>query len=171
MTDFILEFAKTVGSISGIFAASFLVWDRYVKHFPVAIILARPFIDGSQQIVPFLLIKNVGDRPILISWDNGDRSKLCVAKDQSVRGMLHTFGHDQTVVSLGPGLETYLPVLKPSNYEEIDPDNMLELHLRWKFAQPRVWRVDRRISVSLCKRDFDNMIDGYIGDAKSGEDS
>ena len=26
MTDFIFEFAKTVGSISGIFAATFLLW-------------------------------------------------------------------------------------------------------------------------------------------------
>lgn len=54
MMDTILEFAKTVGSVSGIFAAAFLLWDRYVKHVPVAIIVARPLIDGSQQIVPVL---------------------------------------------------------------------------------------------------------------------
>jgi hypothetical protein len=169
MTDFIFEFAKTVGSISGIFAAAFLLRDRWVKHFPVAIIVARPLVDGSQHIEAFLLVKNVSDRPILISWDNRDRTKLRLAKDQSTRGILQTLMHDQTVVSLGPGAEVYLPVLKPGNYDEIDPDNIVELHLGWKFAQPRVWMVDRRIRVSLRKRDFDNMIEGYMDGAKAAE--
>lgn len=75
----------------------------------------------------------------------------------------------QTVISLGPEAEARLPVLKPGNYDEIDPDNMLELHLRWRFAQPRIWMVDRRLNVALRKRDLDNMIDGYIDDLKSAE--
>jgi hypothetical protein len=169
MTDFIVDLAKTVGSISGIFAATFLLWDRWVKHFPVAILVARPLIDGSQHIEAFLLIKNVSDRPVLISWDNGDRSTLRLAKDQTTRGILQTFMYDQTIVSLGPEAEVYLPVLKPGDYEEIDPDNVIELHLRWKFAQPRVWMVDRRIRVSLRKRDFDNMIEGYMDNSKVAE--
>jgi len=44
----------------------------------VAIIVALPLIDGSQQIVPFLFLKNASDRPILVSWDN-DWTKLLVA--------------------------------------------------------------------------------------------
>jgi hypothetical protein len=168
MTDIIFDFAKTVGSISGIFAAAFLIWDRFSKHFPVAIMLARPLIDGSREIVPFLLIKNVSDRPILISWDNGDRANLRVAKDQSIDGIVHSLSDGQTVVSLGPEAEAYLPVLKPGNYVEIDPDNVLELHLKWKFAQPRVWMADRQLTVSLRKRDFDNMIEGFMDGSKGG---
>jgi hypothetical protein len=95
VTDFMVEFAKTVGSISGIFAAAFLLWDRFSKHFPVAIIVAQPLVEGSQHISPFLLIKNVSDRPILISWGNRDRTKLRVAKDQSTHGIIHSLvrGH------------------------------------------------------------------------------
>jgi hypothetical protein len=168
VTESIVEIAKTIGSISGIFAAAFLIWDRYSKHFPVAILVARPLIDGSQQIVPLLLIKNASDRPILISWDNGDRTKLRVASDQSIEGIVHSLFDGQTVVSLGSEIEAYLPVLKLNNYEEIDPDNVLELHFKWKFAQPRIWIVDRALRISLRKHDFDSMIDGFMRGGADG---
>jgi hypothetical protein len=84
----LFEIAKTVGSLSGIFASAVLIWDRYAKHFPVAIIVARPLSHGSSQIVPFLLVKNVSDRPILITWNAGDSSRLRLAKDQSARGIM-----------------------------------------------------------------------------------
>jgi hypothetical protein len=168
MTEFLTDLVKTVGSISGVFAAAFLIWDRYVKHVPVAIIVARPLIDGSQQIVPFLFLKNASDRPILVSWDN-DRTKLRVGKDQSSRAILRSLGEDQTVVSLGPEAEAYLPVFKPNTYEEIDPDNVMELQLRWRFAQPRIWVAERRLRISLCKRDFEEMIDGFIDGSQGRE--
>jgi hypothetical protein len=50
------EIAKAVGSASGFLAGAFLLWDRYVKHFPVAIIVARPLTEGSMQIVPVCLL-------------------------------------------------------------------------------------------------------------------
>jgi hypothetical protein len=161
MTDFLFDLAKTVGSISGVFAATFLIWDRYVKHVPVAIIVARPLIDGSQQIVPFLFLKNASDRPILVSWDN-DRTKLRVGKDQSSHAILRSLVDDQTVVSLGPEAETFLPVFKRNTYDAIDPDNVMELQLRWRFAQPRIWVAERRLRISVRKRDFEEMIDGFI---------
>jgi hypothetical protein len=156
MTDFLFDLAKTVGSISGVFAAAFLIWDRYVKHVPVAIIVARPLIDGSQQIVPFLFLKNASDRPILVSWDN-DRTKLRVGKDQSSHAILRSLA-----VSLGPEAETFLPVFKPNTYDAIDLANVMQLQLRWRFAQPRIWVAERRLRIAVRKRDFEEMIDGFI---------
>jgi hypothetical protein len=168
MTEFLVDLVRTVGSLSGVFAAAFLIWDRYVKHVPVAIIVARPLVDGSQQIVPFLFLKNASDRPILVSWDN-DRSKLRVAKSQSSRAILRSLGDNQTVISLGPEAETYLPVFTPNTYDEIDPDNVMELQLRWRFAQPRIWVAERQLRISVRKRDLEEMIDGYM-DGSQGRD-
>jgi hypothetical protein len=167
MTDFLFDLVKTVGSISGVFAATFLIWDRYVKHVPMAIIVARPLMDGSQQIVPFLLLRNASDRPILVSWDN-DRTKLLIAKDQTPEGIF-SYLSDRTVISLGAGAEVFLPVLRPGTYSEIDADNRMELELRWRFAQPRIWVADRRIRISVLKRDLEHMINGYM-DGSQGRD-
>jgi hypothetical protein len=162
MSEFLFEAAKTIGSLSGIFATGFLIWDRVIKHFPLAIVVARPLIEGSQQIVPAMYIKNVSDRPILISWDGGNSNQLRVAKDQSMNGIVRSMVRGRTVISLGPAGEAYLPVLKPRNYDEIDPENHMEIDLLWKFAQARVWKVDRRLRVSVRKRDLEDMIKGYI---------
>jgi hypothetical protein len=165
--DFLFGLAKTVGYLPGVFAATFLIWDRYVKHVPMAIIVARPLIDGSQQIVPFLFLKNASDRPILVSWDN-DRTKLLVAKDQTLQGIF-SYLSGETLISLGSEAEVFLPVLKPSTYNEIDSDNRMELELRWRFAQPRFWVADRRLRISLRKRDLEGMIDGFM-DFSKGRD-
>ncbi|WP_159011357.1 hypothetical protein [Bradyrhizobium sp. S69] len=160
-TDFLIGLAKAVAYLPGVFAATFLIWDRYVKHRPMAIIVARPLMDGSVQIVPFLFFKNASDRPILVSWDN-DRTKLRVGKDQSAHAILRSLGDEQTVVSLGPEAEAYLPVFKPNTYDLIDPHNRMELELKWRFAQPRFWIAERRLRISLRKRDLEEMIDGFM---------
>jgi hypothetical protein len=162
MTESFFEIARTIGSFSGFFAAIVLIWDRYVKHFPTAILVAQPLVDGSSHITLFLLVKNVSDRPILVSWDAGDTSKFRIAKDQTRHGIFQTLIEGQTVICLGPEGDACLPVMKPRNYDEIDLENYVEIDLLWKFAQPRIWTIDRRLRVSLRKRDLDNMIDGYI---------
>jgi hypothetical protein len=39
------------------------------------------------------------------------------------------------------------------------PDDCIHLELIWRFAQPIIWQPDRRIRVSLKKRDF-SLLDG-----------
>ncbi|KYH01705.1 hypothetical protein [Bradyrhizobium sp. DOA1] len=160
--DTLYEIAKAIGAISGLLAITILLWDRYVKHFPVAVIVARPLMPGSRQIVPFLLVKNSSDRPILVSWKDGDRSKMRVAKGQSVEGVLQTMFDGETTISLGASGEAVLPVFRPGNYDCIDPENQMELRLHWKFAQPRIWKTDRSIVVSIKKRDLDRLLGGYL---------
>jgi hypothetical protein len=86
----LVEILKIVGSLSGLFATAFLLWDRYSKHFPVAIIVAQPIIPGSVNIAHRLYLKNVSDRPILISWEHGGMNQLRVAKDHSAHGILRS---------------------------------------------------------------------------------
>jgi hypothetical protein len=158
----LFDILKTAGSFLGIFASAFLIWDRYFKDFPVAIIVARPLMPGSAQIVPSLLLKNVSDRPVLVSWNRGDPTQLRIAKADSGHEVALSTFKGETMVSLGPASEAYFAVLRPRGYDEINPENPLEIELRWKFAQPRIWKVERRVLVWIRKRDFDSMLDGHI---------
>jgi hypothetical protein len=162
MSDAIIELVKIVGSLSGLFATGFLLWDRYYKHFPVAIIVARPLTSASVNIVHRLSLQNVSDRPVLITWEHSDRAQLRVAKDDSIHGIVKSQLEGETVIAVEAGEEFLLPILKPSNYDDIDRDNVLQIRLRWRFAQPRVWKSDRTILVSIKKRDFDSMVDAYM---------
>jgi hypothetical protein len=155
------EIVKAVGSVSGILAGIFLLWDRCIKHFPVAIIVARPLTEGSAHIVPFIYLRNVSDRPLLVSWKDGDRNGLRIAKDQTAEGVVQTLFDGETTIALGPQAEAYLPLFWPREKEAIEPENMMEMKIKWRFAQPRIWRVDRSIPVAIRKRDLKNLINGY----------
>src|SRR5262249_17289077 len=125
-------------------------------------IVARPLIPGSVNISHFLMLENVSDRPILVSWDNGEPNRLRLATNDSIRGIVTSLISGETVICIESKSEMVMPVLKAAKYDDIDAENMLELELRWKFAQPRVWKRDRSILISIRKRDFDNMVEGYI---------
>jgi len=162
MSEFLFEAAKTIGSLSGIFASAFLLWDRYIKHFPVAVIVATPFMEGSKNIVPILLIRNVSDRPILLSWKDGKLDQLRVGKEQSLEGVVRSVLNGETPVSLGPHAEARFPLFHPRNYDAIDADNVLEMIIKWRFAQPRIWKVDRTLNVWIRKRDLEALLEGYL---------
>jgi hypothetical protein len=167
----IFEAVKDIGSVVALVTACFLVRDRYVKHFPLAIIVARPVMPGSRNIVPSLYVKNVSDRPILILWSNEDATQLRIGRDQSEHGLISAMLEDETIVALGPASETYLPLIRPGNYDEIDADNVLQIGLRWRFAQPRIWKADRKIRVWVLKRNLDFMVNHYVppADAAAAE--
>ncbi|MGJ5082725.1 hypothetical protein [Bradyrhizobium sp. HKCCYLS3013] len=163
MTD-VFEAIKTIGGLSGIFTAIFLIYDRATKHYPVAFIEARPVMEGSANIESFLVLKNVSERPILISWTDGQSDKLIVARDRTAEGLFRYLHASETTISLPPQGEAILPLLRPSTFPEIDPENMMEIEMRWQFAQPILWRRPRMLRISIRKRDFESLIEGYLGD-------
>jgi hypothetical protein len=159
----ILEALKIGGSISGLLAGGFLIWDRFTKHYPVATIVARPLAPHSRNIVLFFRLKNFSDRPILVSWENrSEANRLRIGRDQSTSGIVDAMSEDEIVVALGPEAEVSLPLIRPGNYADIDRGNTLEIDLCWRFAQPRIWKADRKISVWIRKRDLDYMVDHYM---------
>ena len=162
----LLEVAKTIGSVSGFFSGIFLVYDRLTKHYPVAFIEARPLMEGSKRIEPFLYLKNVSERPILVSWPEGRSDRFIVARDQTEEGIFRHLHEDETTISLSPRGEAVLPLLRPSTYAQIDPENMMEIEMRWQFAQPTLWRKPRRIPISIRKSDFEALIEGYLATTK-----
>jgi hypothetical protein len=133
-----------------------------LRHFPVAIIVARPLTEGSMQIVPFVYLRNVSDRPLLASRKDGDIDGLRIAKAQTVEGVVQTLLDGETTISLAPNGDAYLPLFLPRNAEAIEPENMMAVEIRWRFAQPRIWRVDRSINVAIRKRDLEMLIGGHL---------
>lgn len=156
--DTLIEILKTLGALAGLASGAFLIWDRFTKHYPVAIIEARPLMEGSRNIVPFLLLKNVSERPILLSWTDGKKTgELRIAKDQSQSGVLKSLFDGETTIALSSQAEAILPLFRPQPYEEIDPENMLELTMHWQFAQPIWWRAPRPLRVQIRKRDLEGF--------------
>jgi hypothetical protein len=87
---------------------------------------------------------------------------LRIAKGQTVEGVVQTLLDGETTISLAPNGDVYLPLFLPRNAEAIEPENMMAVEIRWRFAQPRIWRVDRSINVAIRKRDLENLLEGYL---------
>jgi hypothetical protein len=168
MDDSFFEAIKTVGGLSGIFTAIFLVYDRFTKHYPLAFIEARPLVEGGRNIGPFLFLKNVGDRPILLSWTDGQADRLKIARDDSAKNIMRSLFEGEATIALSPQAETVLPLLKPQRYADIDPENMMELEIRWQFAQHMLWRNPRTLWVKIKKRDFEALIEGHVVPGANG---
>jgi hypothetical protein len=161
--DTLFEILKTLGALAGLASGAFLVWDRFTKHYPQAIIVARPLSEGSAQIVSFLMLKNLSDRPILVRCNPDDhRPGLRIMKGQSVRdAVFSSFGHELRI-SLGPQSVVYLPVVRSGRYQDIDFENCLVMELHWKFAQPILWNAERRVKIWIRKRDFESLFDDHV---------
>ena len=157
----VFEAIKTIGGLAGIFSALFLIYDRFTKHYPMAFIEARPLVEGGNHIASFLVLKNVSQRPISVSWTDGQSDQLIVAKDQSAESIFRYLCEGETTISLAPQDEAVLPLLKPQTYGQIDAENMMEVELLWRFAQPLLWQSPRRLPVRIKKRDFEALIEGY----------
>jgi hypothetical protein len=160
--DTLFEIVRTLGAIAGLASAAFLIWDRATKHYPVALFEARPLIEGGSHIEMFVRLKNFSDRPILLSWPNGQGRGLYIARNDSVEGIMGYLSEGETTIVLSSQAERVFPLLRPSAYSEIDPENMMQLEIRWQFAQPILWRVPRTLRVTIKKRDFEALIEGYL---------
>lgn len=60
----------------GLATGAFVIWDRFWRHTPQAIVVPRPLMEGSANIVARLAVKNLAPRPILLSCENGGANHL-----------------------------------------------------------------------------------------------
>ena len=94
-------------------------------------------------------MKNVSDRPVLLSWPNGQGRGLYIARNDSAEGIIGYLSEGETTIALSSQTERVFPLLRPSTYPEIDPENMMELEIRWRFAQPIVRRTPRTLRLTI----------------------
>jgi hypothetical protein len=156
----VFQIFQTLGALFGVLSAAFVVWDRLVSQFPTAIMIGAP-LGGFGQRASYLRITNRSDRPILLWFDTtDDASQFRIAIDHSARSIISSVMRGTTIFTLDPKEERDFPVINSPNFVETHIDSQIEARLRWRFAQPILWRAERRLVVSITKRDYLALIDG-----------
>jgi len=155
------EAIKGLGAVVGIMTGLFVLWDRFYKMSPVAVVTTHADEDGWVKTT-HLRVWNPSDRPILISWRNGAPGNLRIAIDHSIQNIVTAaVGGAQTIV-VESGQQKDLLLLKPEGYNAIDRENRVEAELFWRYAQPKIWQRDRRIRVSIPKASLMIMDPDYF---------
>lgn len=161
--EFIWEAIKGLGSVAGLATGAFVIWDRFWRHTPQAIVVSRSLMEGSSNITARLTIKNLASRPIVISWENGAANHLRLAVDDSIHGIVSSLFEGRKVLAIDADQTLEFAILRPYNFPDLDPDDWLYMRLNWKFAQPIVWQPMRKITVALQRHDFE-LLDGAKAD-------
>ena len=112
--DTLFEIVRTLGAVAGLASAAFLIWDRATKQYPVAFFEARPLIEGGSNIAIFVRLKNFSDRPVLLSWPNGQGRGLYIARNDSAEGIMRYVYEGETTIVLPSQAERVFPLLRPS---------------------------------------------------------
>ena len=155
-----VQFFQTLGAVFGVLSAAFVVWDRLVSQFPTAIMIGAP-LDGFGRRSSYLRIANRSERPILLWFDTtDDASQFRIAIDHSPRSIISSVIRGTTVFTLYPKEVRDFPVIRSPNFAETHIDGQIEARLRWRFAQPILWRAERRLVVSITKRDYLALVEG-----------
>lgn len=164
--DIVWEIVKGLGAVVGLATGLFVLWDRFWRMTPAAVVVMRPVSEGGRVLSPHLSIRNPADRPILVRWENGSRQgRFSLAKDWSTRSIVVSALGGETTAVVDAGETKEFPLHKPEDAGRIDPDNLIEVDLYWRFAQPKIWKRDRRIRVALPKRSMMHLDpDGYADD-------
>jgi hypothetical protein len=157
---FIWDAFKGLGALAGLFASGHIFWTWLTKGYPTAIIDLEPIAPGSTVQQHVLRISNHNDRPILIRWQDGESNRLRLAKDNSIHGIVRSLFLGMSIVTVPPQNTRSLLILKPSQYDEMSPDNQLEVVIEWKFVQPIWWQNYRRLRVSIRRQDFEHLLSG-----------
>ncbi|TYR32090.1 hypothetical protein FY036_13480 [Mesorhizobium microcysteis] len=142
-----------VGAIVGLATGLFVLWDRVFRFSPTAIVVVRPLLPGGMPKGTYLQISNPSDRPIIVSWRAGMRpNEFSIAEDHQTRSIVAALLEGGRSTVIDPASHRELLLLKPSNVDVIDPDNTIECEIYWRYAQPKIWKRDRRLSVAISKR-------------------
>jgi hypothetical protein len=149
----IWDFVQGLGAVVGLMTGGFVLLERFTKHRPVVIVVAPPFGDfkGAQRQLA-VRFTNPSDRPILVESETGAQSgHLRLAQDDSIRGIVTSLLPGSMRFPIDAGATKEFPLLKPPRFAEMDENSECLLQLRWRFAQPILWRAWRSIKVSVTK--------------------
>jgi hypothetical protein len=141
---------QELGSLVGLATGLFVIWDRFFRHSPTAVLVTRPLIPGGHTKGVYLQVTNRADRPILLSWENGlAPGRFGIARDHSIEAIVVSTLEGRSTIVLDSGEVKELLVLRPPDRHRIDPENYVGCELFWAYAQPKLWKPDRRIRVAV----------------------
>ncbi|GHD07694.1 hypothetical protein ACFOEZ_04115 [Tianweitania populi] len=153
------EVVKGIGAVVGLLTGAFVVWDRSMRHYPFAVVTARPMIPNGMNYHALLFIENPSPRPIILEWKNGaGPGQLRVAVDNSARGIIKSILEGRSTLVLDQKSTVELVLLKPSDYAELPADQTVTYEIGWQYAQPSLYKPKRHLRGGIAKRDLQTLL-------------
>jgi hypothetical protein len=93
-----------------------IVWDRFFRDAPTAIMVMRPLSPQTTVNGPFLRVTNPSDRPILLSWVNGHAAgRFGVMKSPDIEDIIVSVVEGRSTIVLDAGGSRELPIRRPTD--------------------------------------------------------
>ena len=150
----IWEALQGIGALVGLVTGAFVFYEHLTRHSPVAYVIAKPLVAGGSGRVLFLRVENPSVWPIFIRWPSGiTKNEFRIGRDSSTRGVIEALIDGKRVgVVDGKSVRDFV-LLLPNNFDGMSMDGMIETAVRWRFAQTRLWKPDRKMHVRMTKED------------------
>lgn len=165
--EFVWQTIQGVGAVVGLVTGLFVVWDRFIRMTPAAVVYPRRLSESSAFKTLYLQVRNPADRPILLTWRNGlHKGVFGLVADDSTRSVVESVLDGKTTVVVDAGASRDFRLHKPQDIAEIGLDDTVDIKLSWRYAQPKLWRRDRRIRVRIQKRSLAAMAPDEYDDSE-----
>ncbi|WP_085024776.1 hypothetical protein [Ensifer aridi] len=155
------EIVKGLGAIVGLVTGCFVIWERFYRFTPSAFIVASSISPGSPFKEPHLRVINRSERPIILKWRNETRAnRLGLGKDLSLRVIIASLLDGESAIAIDGNSDYLLPLFRPQNYKALPDEAELDVDIWWSFAQPLIWKRERKITLRITKRNLKYVVGG-----------
>lgn len=152
----ILSVFQTLGALAGAVSVSILIWDRWVKSRPYAMLTMAPTDSGGRYELR-LRVVNSSRYPIVISQKlptNG----FGFRHDHSVESTYAHVMRERFEAIVAEGESRLFEVFDPNDFRTMTPDTVIKSTLSWRRAQQPSWVPTRGfMTVHITKSDVDLM--------------
>ena len=154
------EFVKTAGSVAGLVTAMFVIWDRLFRNAPSAFIISTPLAPGGVPKAAYLRVVNRSERPLILSWPTGiSENDLRLSVDHTLDQIVAATLDGTKSTAVGGNEQADFVVFKPERFDRMDKDQIMELEVLWRFAQPVIWQRERKLRVRISKKSYQLLVD------------
>ncbi|WEZ83514.1 hypothetical protein P6U16_01260 [Rhizobium sp. 32-5/1] len=155
----IWEVFQGLGAMVGLVTGGFVFYEHLMRHAPLAYVVTTPFMEHGSRYA-YVRIDNRSPRPILISWPSGIQdNRFTIGKDHSSRSIVEALLDGERAIAVDGNSTRDLVLLKPPNFGSMPLEGEADVVIRWRFAQPLIWKRERSITVRISKGDLLLLLD------------
>jgi len=66
----------------------------------------------------------------------------------------------ESAISIDGNSDYLLPLFRPQNYKALPDEAELDVDIWWSFAQPLIWKRERKITLRITKRNLKYVVGG-----------
>ena len=117
-------------------------------------------VPGGQTKGAYLRVQNRSERPIIVSWPNGSSpNSLRIALNHDTRSIVVSLIDGRTSVAIDGHSTQIFPILRPNNWADLNDEQTVEVSVKWRFAQPLLFKRHRSIAVRITKQAYKLLVD------------